>query len=156
MNADETTRNEALTFLKNHTAGVLATVSKDYNPHASVVYFVSDEKFNIYFLTKIGSRKYDAIKAHPQTAFTIGRQDIPQTLQIEGVASELTSKEDQDAHVPDLMNVLSQQTAGFVPAGKMDGDLAVMWLQPKWIRWGDFSKEAIGNDNLFFDIPVSN
>lgn len=154
MQPDSTARAEALAFAQSHTAGVLATVSKDYAPHASVVYFVADDSFNIYFLTKRGSRKYAAMMAHPQVAFTLGRQEIPQTLQIEGVASELTGTEDQDAHVPDLMNVLAQQKPGMVPAGKMDGDLAVMWLQPKWIRWGDFSKAALGNENLFFDIPV--
>lgn len=155
MQADATTRADALAFAKAHTAGVLATVSKDFMPHASVVYFVADDNFNIYFLTKRDSRKFAAIKAHPQVAFTLGRQDIPQTLQIEGMASELESKEDQDAHLPDLMQVLSEQKPGLAPAGKMDGELAIMWLRPTWIRWGDFSKTGIGNDNLFFDIAVS-
>ena len=154
MNQDNAARSEALAFIKAHTAGVLATVSKEYTPHASVVYYVSDDSFNVYFVTKRGSRKYNAIKAHPQVAFTIGRQDVPQTLQIEGVASELESEEDKNAHVPDLLNVLATVTPGFVPAGKMDGELTVMWLQPKWIRWADFSKPAIGNENLFVEIPL--
>lgn len=154
MTTDPSTRAEALAFLKAHSAGVLATVSKEYKPQASVVYYVGDDSFNIYFLTKRGSRKFQSISAHPQAAFVIGRQDVPQTLQIEGAASELTSKEDQDKHVPDLMNVLASQSPGLVPAGKMDGELVIMWLQPKWIRWADFSKPAIGNENLFVDIAV--
>lgn len=155
MTNDTTARADALAFLKSHTAGVIATVSKEYHPQASVVYYTGDDSFNIYFLTKRGSRKFDAVSAHPQAAFVIGRQDVPQTLQIEGMVSELTSVEDQNKHVPDLMNVLAAQSPGLVPAGKMDGELAVMWLQPKWIRWADFSKPAIGNENLFVDIPVA-
>ncbi len=155
MTDDSNSRDEALTFLKAHSAGVVATVSKDYAPHASVIFYVTDEAFNIYFLTKRSSRKFKAISAHPQVAFTIGPQDVPQTLQIEGTGSELTSTEDRDKHIPDLMNILAAQRPGFVPAGKMDGELTVMWIQPKWIRWADFSKPVIGNDNLFVDIPLS-
>ena len=155
MQADSTIRAEALAFAKDHTAGVLATVSNDGAPHASIIYFVSDDSFNVYFLTKIGSRKYDSLKSNPQAAFTLGRQDIPQTLQIEGLVTELTSDSDRDAHIPDLMNILANVSFGMVPAAKMDGDLTVMHLKPTWIRWGDFSKTAIGNENLFFDIPVT-
>ncbi|MBP9757657.1 MAG: pyridoxamine 5'-phosphate oxidase family protein [Candidatus Pacebacteria bacterium] len=155
MTIDPTVRAEALTFLRSHSAGVLATVAKDYTPIASVVYYVCDDSFNIYFLTKRDSRKFHAISAHPQAAFVVGRQDIPQTLQLSGVASELVSSEDQNAHVTDLMNVLAAQRVGLLPAGKMDGELAVMWFQPRSIRWADFTKPAIGNENLFFEIPVN-
>lgn len=151
---DSAARVDALTFLKSHSAGVIATVSKDYKPQASIVYFVCDDAFNIYFFTKRGSRKFNAISAHPQVAFVIGTQDVPQTLQMEGVASELTGKEDQDNHVPDLMQLLSNQTPAVVPMGKMDGEIVVMWLQPKWVRWADFSKNVIGNEKLFVDIPL--
>ncbi len=154
MTPDSEARADALAFAKAHTAGVLATVAKDYSPHASVIYYVSDETFNIYFLTKRGSRKYNAIKAHPQVAFTVGTQDTPRTLQIEGLASELESTEDREKHIPDLMNVLSQQTSRFVPAGKLDGELSVLWIRPTWIRWADFSKKEIGNENLLVEIPV--
>jgi general stress protein 26 len=155
MNIEPAVRAEALAFLQAHSAAVIATVSKDYLPHASVVYYCADDSFNVYFLTKIGSRKYNAIKAHPQGAFVIGRQDVPQTLQIEGVISELESEEDKARCTPQLMNVLEKQTPGIVPAGKMDGELAIMWLQPKWIRWADFSVSAIGDKNLFVEIPVA-
>ncbi len=155
MEADSSIRSEALAFAQSHTAGVLATVTHDNYPHASVVYYVIDDAFNMYFLTKRDSRKFSAIMARPQVAFAVGRQDIPQTLQIEGVASEVTSSEEQNMRVPELMNILSAQRPGMVPAGKMDGELALMWVQPKWIRWGDFSKPGIGNDNLFFDIPLA-
>jgi hypothetical protein len=37
----------------------------------------------------------------------------------------------------------------------MDSEVVLMWLQPKWIRWGDFSTMAVGNKNLFTEIPVN-
>lgn len=147
-------KDAALSFIKTHNAGVLATAGHDNHPHASVIHYVADDSFNIYFLTKTDSRKYQSIQAHPQVAFVIGRSDVPQTLQIEGVASEITSEEERAAHAPALMEILSQKAPGYVPVGKMDGTMTLMWLQPKWIRWADFSTEAVGNENLFTEIPL--
>ena len=148
-------RASALDFLKAHDAGVLATVSPDGNPHASIVYYVADDLFNIYFLTKLGSRKYTGILSHPVVAFTIGRQDVPQTLQIEGVAVELTNDDEKRPHVAELMDTLSNNNPLYIPIAKMDSEVVIMWIQPKWIRWADFSTHGIGNDAMFTEIPVT-
>ncbi len=149
-------RTEALSFLKTHTAGVLASISRDDKPHASAVYYVADDSFNIYFLTKLNSRKYAAIQAHPDVAFTVGRLDVPQTLQIEGVAIELRSEEEKAAHGPDLMKALVDNNPVYIPIAKMDdSEVVIMWLQPKWVRWGDFSAHGLGNKNVFTEIPLN-
>ncbi len=141
-------------FLKKHNAGVLATVSKADTPHASAVFYVADDSFNIYFVTKVDSRKYQAIKAHPQVAFAIGRLDVPQTLQIEGVVSEVQTDDEMAKHIPTLMNAIGENNPYYIPIAKMDAAVAFMWLQPKWIRWGDFSAPGLGNDTVFTDIPL--
>ena len=59
---DAKKRAEALAFLRSHNTGVLATCGKDGEPHASAIFYVADEKFNIHFLTLFNSRKYKALK----------------------------------------------------------------------------------------------
>src|SRR5437870_201803 len=103
----ETKRAIALDFLKSHTAGVLASVSREGDPRASVVYYTSDETFSIFFLTLISSRKYAALKANPKAAFVVGTLDVPQTLQIEGTVTELHDGETTGKHVPELMQRLT-------------------------------------------------
>lgn len=151
----ETARRDALDFLKKHTAGVLATVSNDGKPHASAVFYTVDDSFNIYFLTKIDSRKYAAMRAHPQVAFAVGRLDVPQTLQIEGVATELRSDEEKAAHVPALMKTLTENNPMYIPLAKMDSEVVIIWIQPKWIRWGDFSAPGLGNKQVFTELPIA-
>ncbi len=151
----EVARADALAFLKSHTAGVLATVSKDHMPHASAVFYVADDAFNIYFVTKVDSRKAVAIREHPQVAFTIGRLDVPQTLQIEGVASEVSEGDEMAQRIPDLMKTLEENNPHYIPIAKMDSKVVLMWLEPKWIRWADFSAGGAGNDAVFTEIPVS-
>lgn len=156
MNMDTSSaRTDALAFLKINTAGVLASVGSDGKPHASAVFYVGDEGFNIYFLTKLNSRKYKAIQENPAVAFTIGRLDVPQTLQIEGMASELQSDDAKAAHIPDLMKTLTENNPRYIPLVKMDSEAVLMWIEPKWVRWENFALPGVGNENVFTEIPLS-
>ncbi|MBI2030105.1 pyridoxamine 5'-phosphate oxidase family protein [Candidatus Kaiserbacteria bacterium] len=148
---------EALAFLKAHKAGVLATVSREGRPHASAVYYTCDDKFNIYFLTLASSRKYAAASANPWGAFVIGTQDIPQTLQIEGPLSEVHRKEDAENPAAKLIDVLTSNGTYYAPITKLDpADTVLMWLQPKWIRWADYTSPLNGDKNIFTEIPTDN
>jgi general stress protein 26 len=146
----ETKRAMALEFLKSHTAGVIASISREGTPHASVVYYTSDEQFSVYFLTLVSSRKYAAMKANPNVAFVVGTLDVPQTLQIEGAVTELHEGADMGRSLPELIQRLSSNSTYFAPITKMDpADIVVMWLQAKWIRWADYAQSSSGNKNVF-------
>ncbi len=152
----EAMKSEALAFLKSHKAGILATVSSDGKPHASAVYYVADENFNIYFLTLFSSRKYQAIQSNPAVAFTVGTLDVPQSLQIEGVASEIRHEDEKKAHISDLVQVLTSNSRYYAPITKLDpSEVVMIWVQPKWVRWGDFSSGAAGSENVFTEIPLA-
>ena len=133
---DDQSRAAALDFLKSHSAGVLSTVSADGKAHGSAIYYVADDNFNIYFLTLKTSRKFANLQANPSVALTVGRQDVPQTIQLEGVASMLEHPEDIGAHASDLMKVLTSNSRYYAPLTQLDNDAtAIVWIQPKWIRW---------------------
>jgi len=149
----ETKRVAALQFLKSHTAGVLATVGQGGKPHASVVYYTSDDQFSIYFITLASSRKYQALQANPWTAFVVGTLDVPQTLQIEGPVVELRQDEDKGKQLPQLLERLTSNATYFAPITKMDpADIVVMWMEAKWIRWADYAQPLSGNENVFTEL----
>ena len=150
----ETRRALALDFLKSHSAGVLASVSPEGKPHASVVYYTCDDAFSIFFITLITSRKYAAIKASPNVAFVVGTLDVPQTLQIEGVAIELHANDEMmGKKLPQLLQRLTSNATYFAPITKMDpADIVMMWLQPKWIRWADYATAESGNKHVFTEL----
>src|SRR3990167_4116279 len=85
--ADAGKRADALAFLKKHRTGALATVSQEGSPRVRLVYYASGDAFEIYFMTKKSTRKVDDITRDSRVAFTISSEDVPQALQIEGVAS---------------------------------------------------------------------
>ena len=146
---------EALAFLRNHKAGVIATVNREGKPHASAVYYTVDDKFNIYFLTLASSRKYNAATANPWGAFVVGTQEIPQTVQIEGPLTEMRHSDEVRSQIASLMEILTSNATYYAPITKLDpADTVLMWLQPKWIRWADYTTPLNGDKNIFIEIPT--
>ncbi len=149
-------RSTALAFLRSHTAGVLASASPEGKPHASAIYYVADNDFNIYFFTLLGGRKFAAMRANPSVAFVVGTLDVPQTLQMEGTVVEMRNQQDWSAHVADLVKVLTSNSVYYAPITKLDpSETVLMWLQPKWVRWADYASPESGSKKVLTEIPVA-
>jgi general stress protein 26 len=148
-------RKDALSFLKRHNTGVLATIAQSGEPHASTVYYTADDGFNIYILTLINSRKFAAIQANPKVAFTVSVPDVPQTLQIEGVAMDISLDDDAKEKMPGLIEALNSNNWFYGPITKLDPrERVVVWIKPSWVRWADYAFEESGSSHVFKEIPV--
>lgn len=79
-------REEALKFLKENNTMVIATVSRDGVPHAATVYYMVDDKFDVYFCTGEETRKYLNIKDNAKVALAIGTGPEIRTIQGGGQA----------------------------------------------------------------------
>lgn len=157
MAADnEYARKDALAFLKSHNTGVLATVSAKGDAHASTVYYAADDEFNVYFLTLADTRKYDALRAHPQVAFTVSVPDVPQTLQLEGVAMDISLDPDAAQKKDELFEVLNANRWFYAPITKLDpATVMIIWVRPTWVRWADYAFADAGTQHVFKEIPLS-
>lgn len=150
-------RKDALAFLMRHKTGVLATVSAEGHPHASMVYYTAEDNFDIYFLTLINSRKFEALQANPRVAFTVSAPDMPQTLQIEGMAMDISLDEEAAKKKDRLVEILDSNPWFFGPITKLDpAERVVVWIRPLWIRWADYAFAPSGNENVFKEIPITN
>ena len=148
-------RTDALVFLKRHKTAVLATASLAGEPHASMVFYVADNNFGVHFITRIDSRKYEAIKANPHVALTVATADIPQTLQIEGIATDISQNNQISSMKPELFEVLQSNHWFYAPITKLDPSSPVeIRIEPTWIRWADYAFEQDGNEHVFKEIPV--
>lgn len=152
----ERSRQDALAFLKHNCTGVLATMPGDHQVHASMIYYVADDDFNIYFLTFSNTRKFHALQAHPQVAFTVATPDVPQTLQIEGMAADISFDEEAAAKKTELLEVLKSNPGFYAPITKLDpAELVVIWIRPTWIRWANYAFGEAGTDHVITEIPVA-
>lgn len=147
------TRTDALSFLKHHKTGVLATVAPNGDPHASMVYYVADDEFNVYILTLMNTRKYAAVEGHPQVAFTVSAPEVPQTLQMEGVAMDISLDAEVSKKKEELFAMLNTNPWFHAPITKLDpSTTAVIWIRPTWIRWGDYAFAETGSEHVFTQI----
>lgn len=154
--ATEQARKDALAFLKRQKTGVLATVSESGEAHASMVYYSADDNFNVYFLTLANTRKYTNITAHPQVAFVVATPEVPQTVQLEGVAMDISLDQEAGKKKEELFKVLNSNPWFYEPIAKLDpADTIVVWLRPLWLRWADYAFAESGSAHVFKEIPLS-
>jgi len=152
----EQARQEALAFLKHHKTGVLATVSLKGEAQANMIYYTADDDFNVYFLTLANTRKYQGLLAHPQVAFTVSTTEVPQTLQIEGVAVDISLDQDAIRKKDELTEILNENPWFYGPITKLDpADIIVVWLKPHWVRWADYAFAEAGSAHVFKEIPIA-
>ena len=148
----EEKRDEALSFLVDHDIGVLATTSRAGEPHARTVYYTCDDSFKIYFITLKNTRKADDLLASPRAAFVVSQTDIPRTIQIEGVVSDLTETATLNPLISDFVHKLSEETEYGIPLTHLDAsELKFYCLTPTWIRWGEFTFEE-GTDKVLTEV----
>ncbi len=130
------------TFLRHHPMGVLSTISSDGAPWGSAIYYVADEDFNIFFVTRAETFKFNNIDGRPVAALTIADADSQTTVQIAGSVSKVP--------VHDYMAVLFDKLAAIKPKTDYDwlppiskihaGNFMALRLTPSKLQYADFKQ----------------
>ncbi|MDO8518000.1 MAG: pyridoxamine 5'-phosphate oxidase family protein [bacterium] len=151
----ERARTDALAFLKRHKTGVLSTVSAQGDARSRLVHYVCDEQFHLYFSTPASTRKVADLAGHPQASFVVATEEVPQTIQLEGIVAEITDKQKLHRELSPLVEVVMPNSTFYWPTLKLDqGERKLMELVPTWIRWADYAFAEKGTEHVFKEIPV--
>jgi uncharacterized pyridoxamine 5'-phosphate oxidase family protein len=138
------TRQYLFDFIRQYRYGVLSTISPDNTPQSACIGFAATPDLKLIFDTISDSRKYKNLLINKNISFVIGC-DNEQTIQYEGIA--------KIPELPELDKLLQTYFAVF-PDGKERMEqwknIAYFCLEPKWIRFSDFSKEAVQLDEMIF------
>ena len=120
-------------FISNHKFAVLSTVSDEHKPKSAVVGIAVTKDLKIFFDTVSTSRKYQKKKKNPSVSFVIG-WDNTQTIQYEGIA-----RIPDESELGELLEIYFN----IFPDGRERyetwNDIAYFIVDPKWIRYSDFS-----------------
>ncbi|HSA84513.1 MAG TPA: pyridoxamine 5'-phosphate oxidase family protein [Patescibacteria group bacterium] len=132
---------------------VLATVDQHGEPMAATVYFLVDEQFNVYFLTKTFSRKYANLEKNDHVALVIGTENNPVTAQIQGRAEKLVTPEYGEWEQKFLHAFFKNEfVAPLFQLSPEKNDIVIYRVKPTWIRWLDLRREKNKVDNTFVQI----
>lgn len=99
-------------FLHHHPVGVLSTVSPDGTPWGAAVYYIVDEDFNFFFVTRTKTIKYQNLDKNPFAAFTIADGPTQTTVQVSGKISKVP--------IQDYVDIYFDKFAKIRPEGNPD------------------------------------
>lgn len=137
-------QQELYTFLTSHRYGVVSSVSDGGTPQSALVGIATTPDLEIVFDTVKSSRKYANLTARPDCSFAVGWSG-EQTVQIEGVASEL-----KDAELKTYQEIYFAAWPDGPSRMKWPG-IAYFVVRPRWIRYSDYDKRPPRIEEIVFD-----
>ncbi len=145
---------EIANFLKRNHIAVIATADKESIPHAATVYYATDSRMNIFFLTKDGTTKSKNIENNPQAAIAIYEPESQRTLQTMGAVTRIEDKATKDRALR-IMEKYAKETAktSEIPISKLQaGDYVLYKISPQTYRLGDYK---YGSHDYIFDTAIA-
>ena len=134
MEKNETMKQEALDFLKNHVVAVIASTDKDNRPNAATILYHIDDDMNFFFMTRRQTRKYANIMANPRVAIVVGIGDGPGTVQAEGEAHVI--KDGLEKFFKEIGDNKMLKEMYYGPFLMLPGtDLEVVRVRIDWMRY---------------------
>lgn len=140
-------------YLDSNPVGVLATLGPDGKPHAAVIYFSVDRHFNIFFVTKTGTRKHSNMQYNNAAMLVVFDKETQTTVQVAGTAKQLNSVTESQKVFEDILKAAMQTSIeGVPPIAKLHaGYYAAYHLTPIQIRMAVFARPDAGDYDRIFE-----
>src|SRR5215218_10293275 len=130
------TAAELLSFMREHSLAVQASVSPSGSAQAAAVGVVVTDDFEVFFDTVDESRKVENLRRNPRIAFVIGGTAAGErSVQYEGLADEPTGAE---------LERLRELYFESFPDGRERqtwSGITYIRTRPMWIRYSDFNHD---------------
>ena len=146
--------NDLLVFLKGQFIGVVSTVNQEGAPESATIFYWANDidkknkAFNLYFVTRRHTRKFQNLQFNKEVAFVIGTEFKSSTLQLQGQAELIESADGFKDLTQFVKRMLTQPKLAAIYAGaflprnpftKLEGEnFAVIKVRPHWARWMRF------------------
>jgi uncharacterized protein YhbP (UPF0306 family) len=143
-----TLHHQVLDFLKQHPMGVLSSVTPDGSPWGSAIYYVADDEFNFYFVTRMETFKYQNLDKTPLAALTVADSDSQTTVQASGKISQLPVKEYADIVFGKLAKIRPDDNYSWSPplAKLQKGNYMPLRLTPTKLQYANYGDKDLEHD----------
>lgn len=139
-------------FLKSHPVGVLSTVN-DGKPWGSAIYFVADEEYNCFFITRVDTFKYKNIDKNPDVALTIADAEEQTTVQLSGKISKVPANQLMEVAFHKLASVQPKADSGWAPPIMKihKGDYMVLQITPDSLQYANYKESTTDLHHKFIE-----
>ncbi len=140
-------------FIGSNHAGVLASVDPNNEPHGVVIYHTIDKEFNVSFLTKKGTKKYDNLVRNDHVVLVIFEPSSQTVAQVIGKAHEITDGyEINRVAAAVFMTSLKTSEGGIPPIAKLNADEYVAFrIMPVQVRMASYARPDPGDYDTIFE-----
>jgi len=139
-------------FLKHHHMGILSTVTEGGKPWGSAIFFVVDEDFNIFFVTRMETFKYQNLEKNPYAALTVADEVKQTTAQLVGKVSRLPAREYMELFKK-LTAIQPKDISNWEPPLMKvhEGDYIPLRLTPSKLQYADFKEVSTDYDHKYIE-----
>ena len=132
-------------FLKKHPMGILSTSSSDDSIWGAAVYYLADKDFNMYFVVRAESLKYQNISKNPHAALTIADSESQITVQLSGLVSTMPVQKYMDVFFDKFADIRPEGDYEWAPPiDKVhEGNYMPLQLTPSKMQYADYGKHRI-------------
>lgn len=140
-------------FLKTHHMGILSTVAEDGKPWGSAIYFAVDDDFNVFFVTRMETFKYQNLEKVPFAAMTVVDEEKQTTVQLMGKISKVPVKDYMDIVFTKLVAIRPDDDINWAPPIEKihKGDYMPLQLTPTKLQFADYSKQSTDIDHKYIE-----
>jgi uncharacterized pyridoxamine 5'-phosphate oxidase family protein len=140
-------------FLQSNPIGILSSTGPNGDPHGSVIYFSLDKHFNVSFITKAQTKKYDNLSRQGHVMLTVFEPKTQTVAQITGKAQEI--KDDYIINqIAGAIHAASLKTseAGLPPITKLEaGEYVAFQISPNQIKMAVYARPDGGDYTELFE-----
>lgn len=134
------TNQKVHAFLRHNPMAILSTVDSEGSPWGSAIFYVADEDFKFYFVTRSGTLKYKNLEQSPLAALTVADNDSQTTVQASGTISKVPLKEYGEVVFGKLMDARPKNDIHWIPPLTKihEGDYVPLCFTPNKLQYADF------------------
>jgi hypothetical protein len=151
------TKQRMYDFLFGTSIGVLSSTDPDGDPHGAVIYFTINRDFEVSFLTKSETKKYDNLIHNNHVMLTVFEPFTQTTAQITGMAREVKAGFDMNEIAGRVLGTsLQTSDAGLTPLSKLEaGSYVAFRIEPVQIRMAVYARPDPGDYSELFETVES-
>lgn len=140
-------------FLTDNPVGVLATVDPNGYPHGVVIYFTVDKQFNLAFLTKTGTKKYDNLVRDEKIMLVVYEPVSQSVVQVTGNAYEIKDNYEVNQVAQRIFETsLKTSESGVPPINKLHaGTYTAFAIKPVQIRMAVYERPDDSDYSQMFE-----
>lgn len=146
-------------FLKEHPAGVLATVDPNNEPHAAVIYYSVDSSLTVTFLTKKRTKKSDNLTHNNHATLVVFDVAAQTVVQLTGLVAAVDDAGEMSQIFRGTLRASLHVGRTVVPpiAKIAAGAFVAYRLVPTQIRYSSYAPPEVGRSRKMFetiDLPL--